>query len=878
MNGIDLLADFRENRSEGAFTELVRRYTNLVYSVAKRRLSNISLAEDATQTVFIRLAKAAPKLRGDAELAGWLHRTTVHVSIDLWRSEFRRRAREEQAAAMQTPVDENIAWNEVAPVLDEALNELTDAERQAILLRFFEHKTMHELGLALGVSEDAAKMRVSRALDRLRTQLGGRGVACSAMVLGPMLAERAVEAAPGSLVAALMCLNFPLPAGVGAAAGFFGGILHVGRAKLMAGLVATLLVGVVTLVLFRSPNRVEQVATVDVPPNPATNLAQSQAAAAPATEATEMATEEREPDPLKLLQAVARARQKISSGSIELQLAVEHFLDERTETNQLQLSALFDGQKLRWEQVGREYRYTAIGDESAAQEARIKADGLDKAAAVREGLLQGFEAHYVTAYDGAVMLTYTETDGKSAGTVIDDPKGSSQSLFDPRCLGLRSDLGVHNTIENSLGLNDPKSVKLVGKELLDGVPAWHVHVQSKYDEALDFWMEVAHPTQVVQARTGANTVISKYAPAQAGQSLPTEVTTTGSYGSSRITRRFLRTEARFNQPIDPASWTLAGLGMALETTVSDNRIHRRIGYWTGAGLSEFLPKKGTEAAAPPNMAELMAILENDPTSLSALEAAAWIILNTPDGPEVQKAGEVILLEHTRNTTLGHLCKELERVRPRCTTNLLEAILKENPSAEVRATACFYLATLRKEAAKFGQNRSATAEAEKLFERVTTEFVRLGPVGADLARRAKPELDELRHLLIGMPAPETEGEDIEGQKVNLSDHRGKVVVLAFWCCGYSEAPEHRKFLERMNGKPISLISVTGENRLAKVRAAVGKYEVTWPCLWDNGMGPIHSQWNVRKWLTTFVLDRNGIIRYRDVTGRDLDAAVEVLLRE
>src|SRR5258708_22250108 len=150
MNGTDLLADFREHGSERAFTELVRRYTNLVYSVARRRLSNISLAEEATQVVFIRLAKAVPALQSDGELAGWLHRTTVHVSIDLWRSEFRRRAREEQAAAMQTPVDENVAWNEIAPVLDEALNELSDGERQAILLRFFEHKTMHELGVALG--------------------------------------------------------------------------------------------------------------------------------------------------------------------------------------------------------------------------------------------------------------------------------------------------------------------------------------------------------------------------------------------------------------------------------------------------------------------------------------------------------------------------------------------------------------------------------------------------------------------------------------------------------------------------------------------------------------------------------------------------------
>lgn len=111
MNGTDLLAEFRKSRAEGAFGELVRRYTNLVYSVAKRRLRNGALAEEVTQTVFIRLAKAAPNLRGDAELVAWLHRTTVHASIDLWRSESRRRAREEHAVAMQAEPAENSTWN-----------------------------------------------------------------------------------------------------------------------------------------------------------------------------------------------------------------------------------------------------------------------------------------------------------------------------------------------------------------------------------------------------------------------------------------------------------------------------------------------------------------------------------------------------------------------------------------------------------------------------------------------------------------------------------------------------------------------------------------------------------------------------------------------
>src|SRR5689334_4231774 len=176
MNGTELLAEFRERRSEDAFRELVRRYTNLVFAAAKRRVSNASLAGEITQIVFIRLAKAAPKIRTDAELAAWLHRTTVHASIDLWRSENRRRTREQHAVAMQTDPNETVPWNDLAPVLDDAVNDLNDADRQAVVLRFFDDKSMRDVGATLGVSEDAAKMRVSRALERLRNLLTARGV------------------------------------------------------------------------------------------------------------------------------------------------------------------------------------------------------------------------------------------------------------------------------------------------------------------------------------------------------------------------------------------------------------------------------------------------------------------------------------------------------------------------------------------------------------------------------------------------------------------------------------------------------------------------------------------------------------------------------
>ena len=214
MNGTDLLTAYRRSRSEGAFTELVRRYTNLVYSVAHRRLADASLAEEVTQAVFLRLAQSAPKVSGDAALVGWLHRTTVHVAIDVWRSETRRRTREQHAAAMEPTSSEDARlWSEMAPQLDEALNQLRDEDREAVLLRFFAQKRMREVGQSLGVSEDAAKMRVSRAIDRLRAQLALRGVTCTVAVLAGFMAERSIEAAPGHLLPRLVALKFAASTG-----------------------------------------------------------------------------------------------------------------------------------------------------------------------------------------------------------------------------------------------------------------------------------------------------------------------------------------------------------------------------------------------------------------------------------------------------------------------------------------------------------------------------------------------------------------------------------------------------------------------------------------------------------------------------------------
>ncbi|MFO1459051.1 MAG: sigma-70 family RNA polymerase sigma factor [Verrucomicrobiota bacterium] len=196
MNVTELLADFREHRSEAAFAGILRRYSPLVFSVARRRLSDAAMAEECTQEVFIRLVGAASKLEDEPALIAWLHTTAHRVAIDRWRTESRRKAREEKAVQLMNLDSESrdLQWQDLAPVLDEALEHLNASDRQAVLLRYFQSQSLQEVGRVLGLSEDAAKMRLRRALVRLQRILGRRGITCSAALLTLLLQKNAVEA------------------------------------------------------------------------------------------------------------------------------------------------------------------------------------------------------------------------------------------------------------------------------------------------------------------------------------------------------------------------------------------------------------------------------------------------------------------------------------------------------------------------------------------------------------------------------------------------------------------------------------------------------------------------------------------------------------
>jgi uncharacterized protein (TIGR03435 family) len=202
MDDMELLREYAGGGREEAFTTLVARHISMVHSVALRHVRDPHQAEEITQAVFVILARKAGALPGGTILSGWLFHTARLTAANFVRTEIRR-ARREQEAYMQSRMRENQPndpWGQMAPLLDEAIASLNETDRNAIVLRFMEGRDFKEVGAALGATEDSGRMRVNRALEKLRAFLARRGVALSAAVIAGALSANAVQAAPPALL------------------------------------------------------------------------------------------------------------------------------------------------------------------------------------------------------------------------------------------------------------------------------------------------------------------------------------------------------------------------------------------------------------------------------------------------------------------------------------------------------------------------------------------------------------------------------------------------------------------------------------------------------------------------------------------------------
>jgi len=216
MDDRQLLRRFVEENSQEAFAALTTRYLNLVYSVCRRELADAEAVEDVTQAVFLILARKAPTLRRGVVLSGWLFRTARFAAQNA-RTQAQRRAAYEQKAAeamqQQSEGREDAAWAEIEPLLNRSLAALRDGERECVLLRFFQGLSFAEAGATLGLSEEAARKRVTRALEKMRRFFGKEGVIVPGVALAALLFAHAAKAVPATCSAGIATMTTGVLAG-----------------------------------------------------------------------------------------------------------------------------------------------------------------------------------------------------------------------------------------------------------------------------------------------------------------------------------------------------------------------------------------------------------------------------------------------------------------------------------------------------------------------------------------------------------------------------------------------------------------------------------------------------------------------------------------
>jgi len=242
-SGITLLQRYRETSSAEAFALLAQRYGGMVYSAALRVTGNTHDAEDVAQECFLTLARQAGTIR--SSVSGWLHSLAVSRAKNLCREHTRRRKRE--ATAMGTP--DSPSWSEISPRIDEAIQDLPDDHRIAIIARFLEGRTQSELAEEWGVNQSTVSRRIEKALDSLRALLRRRGIPVAAGAVLLSLLENAAEAVPATLTAGLGKIAV---SGIGASSKTASGVLST-KAVLGASIAAFVAAAAIAAVVLHEP-------------------------------------------------------------------------------------------------------------------------------------------------------------------------------------------------------------------------------------------------------------------------------------------------------------------------------------------------------------------------------------------------------------------------------------------------------------------------------------------------------------------------------------------------------------------------------------------------------------------------------------------------
>jgi len=283
--------------------------------------------------------------------------------------------------------------------------------------------------------------------------------------------------------------------------------------------------------------------------------------------------------------------------------------------------------------------------------------------------------------------------------------------------------------------------------------------------------------------------------------------------------------------------------------------------------------------------KLLDLVEADPKDNVALETLEHVLRDQLDYLNEEQATsiyELLAQHHAANDQVAPVCQftaELELTDS--SRAFLNAVIAKNKNPEARAWALFALATAKYTEADTANDPKLFKEAEQLFQRVVKEIPADATEGTpvDAAQRF---LFELQHLMAGHKAPDFDSEDLDGKPVKLSQHRGKVTLLVFWAtwCDYCAdlLPQQKQLVEKYAGRPLAVVSISGDDDAETVVEHLAENPLPWVHWWNGPEGGVLDDWNVQAFPTLYVIDSQGTIRYRNIQGDELSAAIELLVKE
>ncbi len=325
---------------------------------------------------------------------------------------------------------------------------------------------------------------------------------------------------------------------------------------------------------------------------------------------------------------------------------------------------------------------------------------------------------------------------------------------------------------------------------------------------------------------------------------------------------------------------------------------------TDADREKVSKELGRQSTSDAHAGAFLTLIKENPKDPVALDALSWLLGHAAYSAEAGRAVDSVLLNWSEDPRLKRVCAPAHHSNP-AHVRLLRGAIEKSPHREVLGLAHYSLAqALKKNADQLADQPAETREplekeADELLQKVIDRYADLKHFST-LGEEAQQLRFEIRHLSIGKTPPDIEGEDLGGQKLKLSDFRGKVTLVAFWAswCGpcMGDVPHERELLKQYAGKPFAILGINGDKDRAAGKAAAEKAEIPWRSFADcnGGSGPIVKRWNVEAWPTLYLLDGKGTIRFKGSylrtvstrAGKDgklvqysfLDDAVELLMKE